>query len=182
MKVSREKAAENRQHVVETAAKLFREKGFDGVGVSSLMQAAGMTHGGFYKQFTAKEELIAEAMGAAVAQSRARLAAAAPDDPARFAQIVRMYLSPAHRDAPGEGCALAALAAESGRHGAGLQAAAEAGVQDYLDGLTAVLGDPARAAAVLAQMVGALVLARAAGQGALSDQILAQNIAALLGE
>ncbi len=57
MKVSREKAEENRRNVIETSSRLFRENGFDGVGVSTLMQAAGLTHGGFYKQFESKDDL-----------------------------------------------------------------------------------------------------------------------------
>ncbi len=60
-KVSRGQAQQNRQRVVETAAQLFRERGFDGVGIAYLMKRVGMTHGGFYAQFPSKEQLIAEA-------------------------------------------------------------------------------------------------------------------------
>src|SRR6058998_1573826 len=61
MKVSREQAAQNRERIVETAAQLFRERGFEGIGVADLMQEAGLTHGGFYGHFSSKEDLIAEA-------------------------------------------------------------------------------------------------------------------------
>ena len=69
MKVTREQAAENRQRVVETAARLFREKGFDGIGVADLMKTAGLTHGGFYGQFSSKEDLAAQACARALAES-----------------------------------------------------------------------------------------------------------------
>jgi len=66
MKVSREQAAENRERIVQVAAKLFRERGFDGVGVADLMKAAGLTHGGFYGHFASKEDLAGEACGRAI--------------------------------------------------------------------------------------------------------------------
>ena len=59
MKVSREQAAQNRERIVEAAAQLFRERGFDGIGVADLMKEAGLTHGGFYGHFSSKEDLIA---------------------------------------------------------------------------------------------------------------------------
>jgi TetR/AcrR family transcriptional repressor of nem operon len=68
MRVTREKAAENRARIVETAARLFREKGFDGVGLDAIMKEAGLTHGGFYGHFTSKEDLAAEAVARAVEQ------------------------------------------------------------------------------------------------------------------
>ena len=61
MKVTRAQAEENRRTVVEAAGRLFREHGFKGVGLAELMSAAGLTHGGFYKQFKSKDELVLEA-------------------------------------------------------------------------------------------------------------------------
>ena len=69
MKVTREQAAQNRERIVEAAAQLFRERGFDGIGVADLMKEAGLTHGGFYGQFSSKEDLIAEASARALAGS-----------------------------------------------------------------------------------------------------------------
>src|SRR5436309_11486102 len=107
MKVSREQAAQNRERIVETAAQLFRERGFEGIGVADLMKEAGLTHGGFYGHFGSKEELIAEASDRALAQSLARwdkLMARAPDD--ALSAIAKAYLNGTHRDDPGAGCLL----------------------------------------------------------------------------
>ena len=68
MRVTREKAAENRARIVETASRLFRERGFDGVGLDAIMKDVGLTHGGFYGHFTSKEDLAAEAVAHALEQ------------------------------------------------------------------------------------------------------------------
>ena len=118
MKVTREQAARNRERIVETAAKLFREKGFDGIGVADLMKAAGLTHGGFYGHFGSKEALLGEAASRALAGAGTgwqALMAAHPDDP--LGTVARSYLSPAHRDNPGLGCAISALGADISRAG-----------------------------------------------------------------
>src|SRR3981081_1665376 len=72
MKVSREQAAENRARVIEVAGKLFREKGFDGIGVADIMKGAGLTHGGFYGQFKSKDDLAAQACAQSLERSVAR--------------------------------------------------------------------------------------------------------------
>ncbi|MDB5924847.1 MAG: TetR family transcriptional regulator, partial [Betaproteobacteria bacterium] len=71
MKVSREQAAENRERILDAAAQLFRERGFEGIGVADLMKAAGLTHGGFYGHFASKEDLMAQACARASTRSRA---------------------------------------------------------------------------------------------------------------
>src|SRR3569623_3655659 len=110
MRVSREKAAENRERVVEVAAEQFRAHGFDGIGVADLMKAAGLTHGVFYGNFASKDDLEAEAATRAFADTTRwmRERALAADDP--FATAVSLYLSPAHRDRADTGCAISALA------------------------------------------------------------------------
>ncbi len=183
MRVTREKAEQNHQAVIATASRLFREQGFDGIGVSSLMQAAGLTHGGFYKQFKSKDDLIARATRAALDQTRKRLAALTPPDaPAAFATTVGHYLSEAHRDAPGKGCALVALGADAARHGPELRSVMQQGIEDYLDLLTADGTGPDRdtSLAALSTMVGALLLARAVADPDLSHRILATARAAIL--
>src|SRR5437868_15523461 len=105
MKVSREEAAQNRERILEVAAKLFREKGFDGIGVADLMKSAGLTHGGFYGHFSSKEDLMAQACARALTQSLSkwkRLADRAPDN--ALSEITRAYLSTRHRDEPWRGC------------------------------------------------------------------------------
>src|SRR5215211_37013 len=103
MKVSREQAAENRERIVETAAQLFRERGFEGIGVADLMKAAGLTHGGFYGHFSSKDDLVAEASARALMRSLARFSKVAEGEPADpLSAIATAYLTRRHRDAPGE--------------------------------------------------------------------------------
>src|SRR5258706_4182233 len=108
MKVSREQAAENRGRIVEVASQLFRERGFDGIGVADLMKAAGLTHGGFYGHFESEEDLMAQACEHASARSETlfgELAARAPDD--ALWEIARAYPSPRQRHEPCAPCVIA---------------------------------------------------------------------------
>src|SRR5262245_24790993 len=109
MKVTREQAAENRERIVNTAARLFRERGFDGVGVADIMKGAGLTHGGFYGHFASKDDLAAEACARALEKSAMKWSAILDTDANPLDTIVASYLSEAHRDRPGSGCAIAAL-------------------------------------------------------------------------
>jgi TetR/AcrR family transcriptional repressor of nem operon len=166
MKVSREQAALNRERIVETAAKLFREKGYDGIGVADLMKGAGLTHGGFYGHFGSKEDLLAEACAKALEYSaqRWRERAATADDPR--GAIIDAYLTPKHCDNPGAGCAVTALAADAARAGAGARDALARGVREQLAILAPL--EPGvdaqerrrKAIADYAAMVGGVVLAR----------------------
>src|SRR5918995_2146585 len=72
MRVSRERAAENRDRIIDAAGRLFRERGFDGIGVANLMKAAGLTHGGFYGHFESKEDLEVQACARGLARSSER--------------------------------------------------------------------------------------------------------------
>lgn len=183
MKVSREQAEKNRAHVVEVAGAEFRAHGFDGIGVADLMKAAGLTHGGFYNNFASKDALAVEAVTRVFAETTARMRerAAASDDPLRAA--VELYLSPAHRDSPAVGCAIAALSQDAARGSPELHRAFEAGVKTYLD-LIVELARVSRgeAMAIYATMVGALTLSRTVADRALSDEILAAAAASLLGK
>ena len=178
MRVSRDQAAQNRERVLETAARLFRERGFKGVGVAELMQEAGLTHGAFYGQFGSKDDLMAEAVARAYEQleERWREAAGSTDDPLHG--VVSAYLSPLHRDRPAEGCVMAALGAEAAREGGALRHAVTEGTRRQIDALSHLVGGatrPARrrrAAAALATMVGAIVLARALDDEGLSAEVL----------
>ncbi|TXH32844.1 MAG: TetR/AcrR family transcriptional regulator [Rhodospirillaceae bacterium] len=181
MKVSREQATANRARIVETAARLFREKGFDGIGVADLMKSAGMTHGGFYGHFASKEDLAAEACARAMEASLAdwaRWAATGKTGSAALEALVTPYLSTAHRDNPGKGCVLPALASEAGRQGGAVRRAVTAGAKGMIDRLAGLL--PGRSATAkreqamvaLAGMVGAMVLARAVEDETLSADIL----------
>src|SRR6266700_193237 len=101
MKVTKAQAQANRAHVVETASTLFRERGYDGVGVADLMAAAGFTHGGFYKHFRSKADLMAESAACGIAQTSALTASV------DTSELVRLYLSREHRDTRATGCTMA---------------------------------------------------------------------------
>jgi TetR/AcrR family transcriptional repressor of nem operon len=179
MKVSREAAAETRRRIVETAGRLFRQYGYDGVGVADIMKQAGLTHGGFYGHFTSKDELAAEASSIALTSK------AGIWEPAREAsgdssleRFLTSYLSHKHRDDPGDGCALAALGGDAGRASEPVRAAFTTALRGRVDKLTAMIPGRSAAAkrrkalATLSGAVGALVLARAVADDALSDEIL----------
>jgi TetR/AcrR family transcriptional regulator, transcriptional repressor for nem operon len=184
MKVSREQAAANRERIIEVAGKLFRERGFDGIGVADLMKAAGLTHGGFYGHFKSKDDLAAQACRHALAQSSqkwARRTDVAAGDPR--AELIKRYLTGAHRDAAGSGCVLAALGSDVGRQGRAVRQAMTEGLGSLVDVLTKLAPGRSRSArrrqalADVAQMVGAMVLARAVDDPALSNEILDAAIA-----
>lgn len=168
---SNEQAARNRDRIVLEAARLFRERGFDGVAVADVMRGAGLTHGGFYTHFASKQELMALACRRAVANMledwRDR-ADAAPGDP--LAAICEAYLSDPHRDDPGGGCLMAALGPDAARQAPPVRRAVTECLGDVLDALAARAAgaDPAarRVAAIrlFTGLVGAMVVARAAAR------------------
>lgn len=188
MRVSKVEAAQNRERIVEVAAKLFRERGFDGIGVADLMKSAGMTHGGFYRHFASKEDLMAEACARTLENSLAGLHQVAEHGGENaLAAIASAYLSPAHRDQPGEGCMLAALGAEATRHGSPLRKAFTKGVRASVDALTGFVPGESerakreRALSTYASMIGAMVLARAVDDTELSEEVLQSVLASIAG-
>jgi TetR/AcrR family transcriptional repressor of nem operon len=179
VRVSRAKAAENRDRVIAAAGALFRENGFGGISVADIMKAADLTHGGFYGQFGSKDDLVAEACRQAAAEAASnwqRTAANAPDD--AYAALLLRYLRPSHRDETGQGCIFAALGADAARSGPAVQQAFADGLKPLIDLLGKSAPGASKAArrrkgvAAMAGLVGALLLARAVGKGGLSDEIL----------
>jgi TetR/AcrR family transcriptional repressor of nem operon len=179
VKVSREQAAQNRERIVEAAAQLFRERGFDGIGVADLMKEAGLTHGGFYGHFSSKDDLIAEASARALGRSLALLsdlAERAPDDP--LSAIAGAYLSHRHRDEPGTGCVLAALGSDVSRQGPAVRRAVTDHIRSAVDLLAKLVPGNSKAArqrkaiSTYATLVGAMVIARAVDNRELSQEIL----------
>jgi TetR/AcrR family transcriptional regulator, transcriptional repressor for nem operon len=183
-RASRAQMELHRQTVLHAASKMVRERGVDGVTVPEVMATAGLTHGGFYRQFESKDALVAQACAAAFTQRLAAMDdALETTDNAEAARRawLEYYLSPAHRDAPENGCATAALAGDVARapEGAALRDA-------YLDGLRKMIekterlgnrpADPeAREQEVLVELataVGALVLSRATAGDDLSERLL----------
>ncbi|MEU5728103.1 TetR/AcrR family transcriptional regulator [Streptomyces antimycoticus] len=180
-RVSQAQAEENRRRVVQTASRLFREQGTH-VSVADLMKAAGLTHGGFYKQFASKEALVDEATAHAFGEL-ARLYTAGLDqhagqhDAAQQA-LIGTYLSVEHRDSPADGCPVAALATDMARESADHEARRTytQGVGDFADWLATEDQDGITR---LCTMLGALVLARATKGSPLSEEILTAARAAL---
>ncbi len=169
MKVSREQMAENRRRILDAASRLFRDRGFDAVSVAEVMKAAGLTHGGFYGHFRSKDDLIEHALTHVLAGSTGG------ED---LRTYVDAYLSPRHRDDAGGGCPTASLAAAVRHQTPGVRSAMAEGVRRRVDriGKSLPQGDPAerRRAAIgtWAAMVGAVILARAIDDPALSDEVL----------
>ncbi|QHY99932.1 HTH-type transcriptional regulator AcrR [Streptomyces sp. S4.7] len=182
-RVSKEQARENRRRIVDTASRLFREQGTDGVSVADLMKAAGLTHGGFYKHFDSKEALVDEATACAFEGVDEQLAgrptaddAATDADPeASRRAFIGHYLSSEHRDDMAGGCPTAGLAVDMARGAAGSAARhtyAE-GVRLFAQRMTTDDGDGDDGLVRLSTMVGALILARAVSGDPLSDALLA---------
>lgn len=188
MRVSREKALENREQVIETAARLLRERGFDGIGVADIMKAAGLTHGGFYRNFASKDDLVAKACERAIADTIALLRdglAEHPPDP--FRTLIEHYLSSAHRDDPGSGCILPALAADAARRDdPALRAIFVKAIQFYLDQIAALSSASPDAAgrhpaAILSEMVGAVILSRVIADTPLAETLIAAVVGDIAG-
>ena len=174
MRVTKEKAAENRERILKAASRLIRERGISGAGVDALADAAGMTYGSLYSQFGSKERLVEEALRYALIASGKTTAGAATLD-----QYVADYLALQHRDQLGQGCPLSALACEMPRQSSGVRETFTAGLRGMLKQLSCRM-DPGlkqrqrdeQALATVASLVGALVLARAVDDSELSDAIL----------
>lgn len=179
MKVTREQATQNKDRVIATAARLFRERGFDGIGISDLMKEVGLTHGGFYAQFPSKEHLMAAAASKAAAERAAAMQKQFQDAPEKgVAGFAERYLSKRHRDNPGEGCYMATLGVDVARHGPLVRDAFTSSVRSALEILAEAEKGASeedrrsRAIADYAMMIGGMVLARAVSDEDLSDEIL----------
>lgn len=174
MKVTKAQVQENRARIVEVASVLFRERGYDGVGVAELMAAAGLTHGGFYKHFKSKADLMAEAAAYGLVQSATQTTGI---DVVTF---VNHYLSRQHRDAAGDGCTMAALCGDAARQPESIKAVFAAGIERQLAHLeNDKLGENAKRETramtidIIAHAVGAIILSRSCPDDSpLADEIL----------
>jgi len=159
-----EETAAKHERIVKEASRLFRERGFENVSLDEVMKAAGLTHGAFYAHFDSKEELQAAAVAYGQKVSLERMQRS--NSKKTWADL---YLSRWHRDNPGDGCTMAALAQEVARSTPELKTAFEQGLEDFL---SAKHGDREQAIFWTAAMIGGLVLARAVQNPRLSDEIL----------
>jgi len=178
MRISKEKAAENRTALIKAASRLFRERGIDGVGVAEISKEAGLTHGALYAHFRSKDELALAALSHGLDEGAAWLRADQPD----VGAFLDHYLSAAHRDdAPGR-CAIAAGASEFGRQGIAISARFAQGYQALAHAFERQIAanDPGadargRALVAVATIIGAQSVAHGTARGdrALSDEVLA---------
>ncbi|MBZ9861706.1 TetR/AcrR family transcriptional regulator [Mesorhizobium sp. CA12] len=179
MRVSRIQAEQNRQTVIDVASRLFREHGFDGIGLKDLMKGAGLTQGAFYKQFASKEDLAAQASRRAMESAADRWTAATaanPGDP--LGAVIEFYLSMGHREERMDGCPVAALGSDAARQGTEVKASFEMGIKAYLEVLGRMIARTGneetgeKAMAVLSTMVGAVVLSRVVNDPDLAQAFL----------
>ncbi len=182
------KAQKEKTHkrIVSIASKRFREKGLAGFGIAELMKEAGLTVGGFYKHFDSRDELVAEALSDAFGVwQRQKEAAASNGQSLSFEKLIDDYVSDAHRKNPGAGCAFSALAPEIARSDKRTRALTSDQVKADLELLAGLLPGrdkrAARSRAILtfSALVGAMSLARAVSDEALSREIL-KTVADLL--
>jgi TetR/AcrR family transcriptional regulator, transcriptional repressor for nem operon len=173
MRVSREQMAENRRRILDAASRLFRAKGFDSVSVVEVMKAAGLTHGGFYGHFSSKDDLVAQTLAHVLAVDAGR--------GFDLRTFIAAYLSPRHRDDAADGCPTAGLAADIRHQTAAARVAMTEGFRSQIDRISkefpgASAAERRRAAiGSWAAMVGAVILARAIDDPALSDEVLEQT-------
>jgi len=188
MRYSKEHKFQTHARIVKRASIKLREKGAHGIGVADLMKEAGLTHGGFYAHFDSRDALVVEAFAHAMDRSTEHWRRQSEEAPAekRLSAIVDGYLSPLHRDNPGQGCAVPALAAEIARESAKTRRAFSGRMQQMIEMLAKQFhGMPPKTArkqamAALATMMGSLVMARVAGNNEFSDEILKSGRDAIL--
>ena len=180
MRVSKEKAAHNREQILTAAARLFREQGIGATGVDSITDDAGLTHGAVYSQFGSKEAIAAEAVRLALSRSKHlwdRMAERRGKKKV-FPAIVEQYLSAAHRDHAGQGCVIAAIGSEIARQPRSVRDSFTREFKHSLEYLAELMREnnssrsTEDAIAAFVSMVGALIIARAVNDETLSDLIL----------
>lgn len=172
MRRSKQQTAETRQKIIQAASALFRERGVDGVSVAEVMEKAGLTHGGFYKHFESKDALLAEAIGAAFAESMCAwddVLAQQDDKSLSVKALIDLYLTDIHKKDLAHGCPAAALASEMIRQDGSPKSCFADGVK----GMIAVFEKQIAAnneaeegkelaIATVASLIGALMIARSA--------------------
>jgi TetR/AcrR family transcriptional regulator, transcriptional repressor for nem operon len=181
VRVSKEKAAENRAALLQAASRLFRSRGIDGVGVADIAKEAGLTHGALYAHFPSKEALAAEAFSHGFAGSMAGVDAWADGQRRSFGDYLGRLLSPAARANLESGCPLAASASEIGRQGGAVSATFTEAFDHMVAMFDATMPETIPAAqrrklaitAVIAE-IGALAVSRAVEKtdAALADEVL----------
>ncbi|MBR0694315.1 TetR/AcrR family transcriptional regulator [Bradyrhizobium lablabi] len=172
---SRADKARSHERILNAAALQIREGGLDALSIGGLMQRVNLTHGGFYGHFDSRSDLIAAALGQALAGGEAAARVSNdPDKPGSASAMARSYLSRAHRDSRKTGCAIAALISDVGRANEKCRAVMEPYIEAFIAKVTEVLGDDDDERAILAvsAMVGALAMSRVITDPKRSDAVL----------
>lgn len=178
MRVTRAQAEANREAVINVASRLFREHGFDGIGLKDLMKGAGLTQGGFYKQFESKDDLAALASRRAMESATRRWSSVAASSSNPLQAVVDLYLSAGHRGETGDGCPLVALGSDAARQSPEVRTPFQDGIKAHIQVLEELMpneGEPnaaEKAMVVLSLMVGAVTLSRIVTDEAMSDRLL----------
>src|SRR5260370_27217242 len=182
MRHSKTEKAKTHERIVAIAAKKFREEGLAGIGIEDLMKEAGLTVGGFYKHFKSRDALVAEAVGSSLDMWKDRIDASAAGGPRiTYESLLDDYLSEAHRNYPGMGCPVAALAGDLARSDKHTKAVATRKIRDNIELLASLIRDTnktdnatpgSRAFMSYCAMVGAISMARAVSDNELSREIL----------
>ena len=179
MGYSKAQKAKTHERIVKLASKRFREEGLAGIGIAELMKEAGLTVGGFYKHFDSRDDLVAEAVSSAFGGWKRRVEAAKSGGaPVSYEKLIDEYLNEAHRDNPGTGCAFSALAPEIARSDKRTRALTSEQVRNDIQLIATLLPGRdkrtarSRAILIFSALVGAMSLARAVSNEALSREIL----------
>jgi TetR/AcrR family transcriptional repressor of nem operon len=182
MRHSKAEKARTHKHIVAIASKRFREQGLAGIGIAELMKEAGLTVGGFYKHFKSRDDLVAESVGSALGFWKRRVdAAASGGPPVTYESLVDDYLSKTHRNHPGTGCPVGALAGDIARSDKRTRAVVTRQIRDDIELVATMIRDTnekdkgtARSQAIFTYcaLVGAIGVARAVSDEHLSREIL----------
>jgi TetR/AcrR family transcriptional regulator, transcriptional repressor for nem operon len=166
------------QRIVRTAAKRLRQQGLESVGIADLMKEVGLTVGGFYRHFDSRDDLVLEAFRAATGPWEKQFSAAeAGGLSVTYESLIDSYLSGTHRDHPGHGCPIGALACDIARGSKQIRSLLTERVKGSLELIANLLpqdDSAARSKAILtvSALIGAVGLARAVSDQTLSDEIL----------
>jgi TetR/AcrR family transcriptional repressor of nem operon len=179
MGYSKADKAQSHERIVQTAATRFREKGIDGISVADLMKEAGLTHGGFYRHFESRDDLVAQAVACALENGGRGLDCQFEERARNFVAYIDVYLSEAHRDSPGSGCGMTALAGDVARSGPVARDLYAKHVVKLTEHLASLLDAELPAAErradalyIVSMLAGALAVSRATGDVQLSTEVL----------
>ncbi len=168
--------ARNRERILDVASTQLRESGFEGVSIGDLMKAVNLTHGGFYGHFASRDDLIAAALDKALSEGeKSSIKAGARKGTRTLKSIANSYLSRTHRDNPGSGCAVSALAGDVARSSRKNREIMSKHLAKYFENIRDVIGDQRNeqlAIAIMSMMVGAVTLSRVMSDPAIADKVL----------